>query len=175
MKDEIWKKIKYSAEYEISNYGRIRHLFENRYDINTKKIIKISKIKYLKPVKRGGYERIRIYKDKNNFKSYSIHKLVAEAFVENPNNYKTVDHIDRNRSNNYFKNLRWVTSSENSINKSLKNNKKILQYDKNNNLINIWDNISQIYKKTKICYKCIENCCKGFQKTSGGFIWKYED
>lgn len=51
MKNEVWKKIKYSDEYEVSNRGRFRHLYLNRFDINTNKIKKISHITYIRPVK----------------------------------------------------------------------------------------------------------------------------
>lgn len=115
MKNEVWKKIPYSDEYEVSNYGRIRHMYENRYDINTKKIKKIKKIKYLKPIKRCGYERIRIYENRNKFKTYQVHKLVAEAFIPNPNNYPIINHKDFNRSNNHVDNLEWCTYSYNRL------------------------------------------------------------
>lgn len=115
MKNEVWKKIPYSDEYEISNLGRIRHLFENRYDINNKTIKKIKKIKYLKPVLRGGYERIRIYENRNKFKTYQVHKLVAEVFLPNPNNYPIINHKDFNRSNNQVDNLEWCTYSYNRL------------------------------------------------------------
>ena len=112
---EIWKKINYSDEYEISNFGRIRHLYENRYDINTRKILKISKIKYLKPLIRDGYQRIRIYENRNKFKTYHIHRLVAEAFLPNPNNYPIINHKDFDRSNNNVNNLEWCDYSYNRL------------------------------------------------------------
>lgn len=112
---EIWKKINYSDEYEISNFGRIRHLYENRYDINTGKILKISKIKYLKPLIRDGYQRIRIYENRNKFKTYHIHRLVAEAFLPNPNNYPIINHKDFDRSNNNVNNLEWCDYSYNRL------------------------------------------------------------
>ena len=112
---EIWKKINYSDEYEISNFGRIRHLYENRYDRNTRKILKISKIKYLKPLIRDGYQRIRIYENRNKFKTYHIHRLVAEAFLPNPNNYPIINHKDFDRSNNNVNNLEWCDYSYNRL------------------------------------------------------------
>ena len=115
MKNEIWKKIPYSDEYEVSNLGRFRHLYSNRYDINTGKINKIKKITYIKPILRGGYARIRIYNSRDEFKTYQVHRLVAEAFLPNPNNYPIINHKDFNRSNNQVDNLEWCTYSYNRL------------------------------------------------------------
>lgn len=115
MKNEVWKKIPYSDEYEVSNFGRFRHLCLNRYDINTGKINKIEKITYINPVLRGGYARIRIYNGRNKFKTYQIHRLVAEAFIPNPNNYPIINHKDFNRANNCVDNLEWCTYSYNRL------------------------------------------------------------
>lgn len=115
MKNEVWKIIPYSDEYQVSNLGRIRHLYINRYDINKKEIKKIKKITYLKPILRGGYARIRIYESRNKFKTYQVHKLVAEVFIPNPNNYPIINHKDFNRSNNCVDNLEWCSFSYNRL------------------------------------------------------------
>ena len=52
-----------------------------------------------------------------NYKNYSVHRLVAETFLDNPINLKFVDHIDRDKSNNDLSNLRWVTAQENLYNR----------------------------------------------------------
>lgn len=90
---EIWKPIPDLLGYSVSNKGRIRK-------DNTGQIMVLSK--------NGGYCRITISKH--------VHRLVAEAFIEKPNEEKCwVDHIDGNRSNNNVENLRWVTPSENCL------------------------------------------------------------
>lgn len=98
--EEIWKETKYSG-YFISNYGRLRG--------RSGRIIK----SYLN--KRAGYYMICIHPNGRNGKSkcLKIHRLVAEAYVLNPNNYLEVNHIDGNKLNNKADNLEWCTPSEN--------------------------------------------------------------
>lgn len=100
MQNEIWKEIEVPG-YFISNYGRVKG--------RSGKIIK----SYLN--KRVGYYMICIHLNGRASKSkcLKIHRLVAKAFVSNPNNYSVVNHIDGNKQNNYFKNLEWCTTSEN--------------------------------------------------------------
>lgn len=100
---ENWKSINGYENYEISDHGNI-------------KIIKTNKM--LKPRDNNiGYYIITLSKDgiKSTLK---IHRLVAEAFLENPHNKECVDHIDRNKLNNHISNLRYATKSENNMNQS---------------------------------------------------------
>ena len=87
-------------DYEISNYGRLRRTGQR---------------KFLKGSVKEGYVRISI-RTKDGDQSKFVHRLVAEAFIPNPQNKEIVDHIDGNRANNHVSNLRWVTAEENSNN-----------------------------------------------------------
>ncbi len=105
---EQWRMVDGYNNYEVSSHGRIRNN-------NTNKI--------LKSCLSGGYQRVNCCKD-GKVKQYLVHRLVAFAFCDNPNNYDMVDHFDRNRLNNMFNNLRWVTSSENNRNLSISKRNK---------------------------------------------------
>ena len=95
---EEWRVI--YNDYEISNYGRLRRTGQR---------------KFLKGSVKEGYVRISI-RTKDGDQSKLVHRLVAEAFIPNPDNKEIVDHIDGNRSNNHVNNLRWVTAEENANN-----------------------------------------------------------
>jgi len=111
---EIWKDIKdYEGMYQVSNLGRIKTLERIvKYDTPPyshtvhMKIKKISK-------KNNGYMIVGLWKD-NKGKNFHIHRLVANAFIDNPENKATVNHIDSDKTNNCVTNLEWNTQSENN-------------------------------------------------------------
>ena len=102
---ELWKEIENFKNYDVSSFGNIRNNITN------------NKLKY-NPNQKG-YHLVTLYGDIR--KTIPIHRLVASAFIENPNNFPQVDHIDRNKSNNNIENLRWVTQQHNMWNKIHKN------------------------------------------------------
>ena len=111
--EEVWKDIKgYEGLYQISNLGRVKSL--NR-KINKRKCIETIK----KPsLTNKGYFRLSLSKfGKKEY--YHIHKLVAETFIPNKENKPTIDHIDRNKTNNNVSNLRWATYKEQIKNRIL--------------------------------------------------------
>ena len=114
---EIWKDIKgYEGKYQVSNLGRVRSL----YDQNQFK--KNSRIKILKLGERNGYSVINLqnkFKPKER-KSYQVHRLVAEAFIPNPENKPIINHIDENKKNNIVTNLEWCTQKENVLHSKYK-------------------------------------------------------
>lgn len=97
--NEIWKPLSIDTRYSISNYGRIRNEITN---------------KYVSPCEtQKGYKRFS-HRENGKTKWYSVHRLVAEAFIPNPDNLPFVNHKDENPSNNFVGNLEWCTPQYNS-------------------------------------------------------------
>ena len=105
---EIWKDIKdYEGLYQISNYGRVKSLPRMMKSRKCEEIIKTPS------VLPKGYLKVSLCKN-GKIKYFFIHRLVAEAFIPNENNYPCVNHKDCNTSNNNVHNLEWVTYEENN-------------------------------------------------------------
>lgn len=111
---ELWKDIEgYEGLYQISNLGRIKSLrYWNGH--NFKFGEKILKVTTQKTNSNSNYARgvIRLFKDKVG-KDFKVHRLVAKAFIPNPNNYEVINHIDGNPLNNKVENLEWCTQKHN--------------------------------------------------------------
>ena len=150
--------------YSVDEYGSVFDKYKN---------------KYIKHFNNGfGYEYVMLSLN-GKYKQYKVHRLVAQAFIPNPENKPFVNHIDCDRSNNYYKNLEWCTQKENinyaqRVNSSFNDrNKKVEQYDKENNLINTYESISEASRKTGITITSISYSANGKRKTGGGFIWHF--
>ena len=173
---EKWKDIKnYEGLYQISNLGRVKRIkFINKMAI-------INREKILKNIKNNhDYYIVRLCKN-NKCKIYQVHRLVAEAFIPNPNNLPQVNHKDENKLNNNINNLEWCSSKYNcnygarnlKIGVKTKNNGKPVYQIKNNKIINTWFNIKTAGDNLKINKSNICECCKGNRKTAGGYNWEY--
>lgn len=95
---EIWKIIKNYEDYQVSDLGNVKS--------------KMKSNKNLSKSNRGKYYAVNLYKN-NKRKTFNIHRLVAQAFISNPENKSCVNHIDCNTFNNNLSNLEWVTHREN--------------------------------------------------------------
>ena len=189
--EEVWKDIKgYEGLYKVSNFGRVKSLC--RKSICGSHYITI-KEKILKPSKTGSdrkYLHIILAKDGINISKF-IHRLVAEAFIPNPNNLPQINHKDEDPSNNCVYNLEWCDAKYNmnygTINRrrgeSLGYGKDnpysipIIQYDKNGEFIKEWDSTMDVERELHIQHSNITKCCKKqlHFKTAGGFIWRYKE
>lgn len=107
--EEQWKDIQEYPEYQVSTLGRVRNTKKQGIripDINSK-----------------GYARLRLVREGKIIRKF-VHRLVAEAFIENPDGKEMVDHINGDRKDNRLCNLRWTTRSENMLNGKVRRDKK---------------------------------------------------
>ena len=172
---EIWRDIpNFEGRYQVSNYGRVKSL--NFYSNATKKYYDRELI--LKPHTVRGYHRVVLCKNGKHI-NYSVHRLVAEVFLDNPNNKPCVNHKDGNKLNNCADNLEFCTYSENEkhshdvLGKQPINKKKIEQYDLQGNFIRQWESLAEIGRYFKCNYTNFTRCCCGKGKSAKGFVWKY--
>ena len=112
-REEVWLDIpSYEGLYQCSNLGRVKSL--DRKVLSTKKVTfeKVLRGGIRKQQDRVGYKVVTLFKNGNR-KTHYVHRLVAKAFIPNPNNYSMVNHIDESRTNNCVENLEWCTHQEN--------------------------------------------------------------
>lgn len=175
---EQWKDIKgYEEKYQISNLGRVKSLKRTQSNNGGKQQVN-EKIKSTR-IKNSGYEITDLYKDRKQ-KTFMIHRLVAQAFIPNPNNKEQVNYIDGNKSNNCVDNLEWTIQSENIIHSY----KSIREDKRNNNAINtmtkatskkvtclnsgiIYNSASEAAREVGVSASLLMRCCRGERKSAG--------
>ncbi len=180
---EIWKDIKgYEGLYQVSTLGRVRSF--DRYVKNRMSNKNIKRGKVLTPcTNRNGYKQLNLIINTKK-KPKTIHRLVAETFISNPENKPCVNHIDGNKKNNNVKNLEWVTYSENTIHalkkglkiplKGMNHYKRpINQFTLDGKFVKRWESIKQVQEEWHLKSTSISACCRGKIKTSLGYKWEY--
>lgn len=170
--NEIWKTIDGYNNYKVSNYGNVMN-------IKTHKL--------LNGQNNGkGYLHVMLYDENHNAKCIMIHRLVALAFIPNPNDLPQINHIDENKKNNRVDNLEWVTSEQNinhgTHNKRIginnPNRKPIYSIDKDNNILCFESarEASKYYKNQGLVITPAGICkaLKGEIYTYKGLVWCYQ-
>ena len=155
--EEIWKDIiGFESLYKVSNSGNVKNKKE-----------KIKKTHFDK----DGYVCCTLYKN-GKAKNVRIHRLVAEAFIPNPENKPIVNHKDENKQNNYDSNLEWCDVNYNN---RYSKAKKVLQFDLNGNFIKEWECVRDIVRELGFNIESITGCCSKKYKKSNGYIWRYKN
>jgi hypothetical protein len=145
----------------------------NRYSINKNGLIKAHyKNVIMKQNIMNGYLSVQFNINKK-IKTKRVHRLLAEQFISNPNNYSEINHKDGNKLNNNLSNLEWCTHQYNMRHAS-KNGlhgikiKQILR----NKTINIFNSMSDASRRTNINISNISEVIRGNRKTAGGYVWE---
>lgn len=182
MKKEIWKPVVgYEGLYEVSNWGRVKSLKRlvkspRGYRTVSEKILKIWK-------NNKGYLYVVLCKN-GIIKTCYVHRLVAEAFIDNPDNLPCVNHKDENPQNNVVSNLEFCDRKYNCnygtrnkrISEKMTNgklSKPVIQYTLDGNLIREWASVMEC-GRNGFNQGAVSACCLGYLKFYKGYIWRYE-
>ena len=162
---EIWKDVSGYPNYQVSNKGRVWSKTSQRYlkgDIDI-----------------GGYCRVTMIAINGKAKHEKVHRLVALAFIPNPNNYPCVNHKDENKLNNTLENLEWCDRAYN--NNYGTHQQRCIETKKKNGTFcksvicvetgTVYESVAEATRQTGITH--ITDACKGKRKIAGGYHWQY--
>lgn len=185
---EIWKTIPgFGGRYEVSDHGQVRSYANGRHGNKDEAVV-------LKPKKiPAGYLQVNLYKTNGGGKQFYklVHRLVADAFIPNPNTFPVVNHKDGNKMNNRVENLEWVTASENSTHAvqtglskpsqyqkdvtSARCSVPVVMFDKSMNELARFGSAKKASEETGDDISAIIKCCRGKLKSTKGHKWQYAD
>lgn len=174
--NEIWKAVRgYEGIYEVSDQGYVRSLPREVGARNNKK--RWVKGKMMTGSDNGnGYKSVMLTIDGHGKRHY-IHRLVAEAFIPNPNDFSEINHKNEDKGDNRAVNLEWITHKDNinygsCIEKiAAPQSFEVKQFDYDGNYIATYRSIVDASRKTGINYSDIRKCINGKTVTAGGYIW----
>lgn len=155
---EKWKIIKSFPNYEVSTLGRVRSRNKNLV---------------LKPsVSGSGYYQVGLSGD-GRYKMIQVHRLVAMAFIDNPDNYPCVNHRNENRLDNQADNLEWCTQRYNVYYGQNSIARRVRQETQKGKCVAVYDSQEDAASITGIAQSSISRACRKERKTAGGFVWKF--
>ena len=174
--EEIWKQIcGYEGRYEVSNLGRIKSFAQSKKG----KLVSGS-------LSKKGYVMVKLYDNNGVHKTCPVHRLVAIAFIPNPNNLPQVNHKDENKENNCVENLEWCTNDYNihygtkiargaeKLRCCPSTSKKIFSID-SNGIKHFYDSIGEAQRQTGLFHANIVRALKGRRPRCGGLVWRYAE
>lgn len=189
LSSEEWRNIEgFEGVYQVSNLGRVKSLSRA---VPNQTSIPIRKTQIMKQrFNANGYLCVRIQVNKKT-KGKSVHRLVAQAFIPNPQNKPFVNHKCGIKADNRVSELEWVTNQENTIHSyrlglqkpnrhllghkgsSCHNSIPVTQYTLDGAFVKNWDCQADVKRALNINQAHISDCCRGKRNTVRGFIWKY--
>lgn len=183
--EEVWKDIKdYEGYYQVSNLGRVRSL-DRVISRNGKNTLLKGQLLTIRLAKCG-YLYCGLSKN-GKHTLFRVHRLVAEAFIPNPNNLPQVNHKSEDKADNSVDNLEWCDAKYNcnygertkkcaahNLNHPNKS-KWVIKLSKDNEILHFYPSTMEAHRQTGISRTAIMKCCLGKPnyKTAGGYIWKY--
>lgn len=180
MEHEVWKIIEEFPQYMVSTLGRVMSM--QRYITFKDGRTRFFPAKILKPTPNyAGYDIVSLYDRENKARKVQVSRLVASAFILNPNNYPQVNHRDENRKNNNVGNLEWCDAKYNcnygTRNKRLSLQsycKEVEQYSHDGKYIKTFPSIKMAADSVNLTRSSISRACRGLAKQIGGYKWKYK-